>query len=157
LGQAPEVCPLFAVLAKEQYPWEGGENMRNPFMKCITWYLVVAMFIIGIAPRVDAGLAPSEVVQLASVDRIEDLQKIRQVLEMKAVSERLGQLGLTSEEVRQRVESLSDQQIHQIAVQLDELRIGQGDPLGFIIALLVIVVLVIVILKLTGHKVLVTR
>ena len=126
-------------------------------MKCITWYLVVAMFIIGIAPRVDAGLAPSEVVQLASVDRIEDLQKIRQVLEMKAVSERLGQLGLTSEEVRQRVESLSDQQIHQIAVQLDELRIGQGDPLGFIIALLVIVVLVIVILKLTGHKVLVTR
>ena len=131
--------------------------MRNPFMKCITWYLVVAMFIIGIAPRVDAGLAPSEVVQLASVDRIEDLQKIRQVLEMKAVSERLGQLGLTSEEVRQRVESLSDQQIHQIAVQLDELRIGQGDPLGFIIALLVIVVLVIVILKLTGHKVLVTR
>jgi len=33
--------------------------MRIPFMKHVTWYLVIAMFIIGIAPRVDAGLAPS--------------------------------------------------------------------------------------------------
>jgi len=126
-------------------------------MKHISWYLVVAMFIIAIVPRVDAGLAPSEVIRLASVERSADLQKIRQTLEMKAVSERLTQLGLTSEEVQQRLASLSDQQIHQIALQIDDLKIGQSDALGVIIALLVIVILVIVILKLTGHKVLVTK
>jgi len=126
-------------------------------MKHISWYLVIAMFIIAIAPRVDAGLAPSEVIQLASVERSADLQKIRQTLEMKAVGERLTQLGLASEEVQQRLSSLSDQQIHQIALQLDDLKIGQSDALGVIIALLVIIVLVIVILKLTGHKVIVTK
>jgi len=126
-------------------------------MKHISWYLVVAMFIIAIVPRVDAGLAPSEVIRLASVERSADLQKIRQTLEMKALSERLTQLGLTSEEVQQRLASLSDQQIHQIALQIDDLKIGQSDALGVIIALLVIVILVIVILKLTGHKVLVTK
>jgi hypothetical protein len=131
--------------------------MKIPFMKHISWYLVVAMFIIAIVPRVDAGLAPSEVIRLASVERSADLQKIRQTLEMKAVSERLTQLGLTSEEVQQRLASLSDQQIHQIALQIDDLKIGQSDALGVIIALLVIVILVIVILKLTGHKVLVTK
>jgi len=126
-------------------------------MKHISWYLVIAMFIIAIAPRVDAGLAPSEVIQLASVERAADPQKIRQTLEMKAVGERLTQLGLTSEEVQQRLASLSDQQIHQIALQLDDLKIGQSDALGVIIALLVIVILVIVIMKLTGHKVIVTK
>ena len=131
--------------------------MKIPFMKHISWYLVVAMFIIAIVPRVDAGLAPSEVIRLASVERSADLQKIRQTLEMKAVSERLTQLGLTSEEVQQRLASLSDQQIHQIALQIDDLKLGQSDALGVIIALLVIVILVIVILKLTGHKVLVTK
>ena len=136
---------------------KGGERMRIPFMKHISWYLVIAMFIIAIAPRVDAGLAPSEVIQLASVERAADLQKIRQTLEMKAVGERLTQLGLTSAEVQQRLSSLTDQQIHQIALQLDDLKFGQSDALGVIIALLVIVILVIVILKLTGHKVLVTK
>lgn len=131
--------------------------MRIPFMKSISWYLAIALFLLSIVPRADAGLAPSEVIQLAAADRVGDLQKIRQVLEMKAVTERLLQLGLTSDEVQQRLSSLSDQQIHQIALQLDDLRIGQTDALGVIIALLVIAILVIVILKLTGHKVLVTK
>jgi hypothetical protein len=126
-------------------------------MKYISWYLVIAMFIIAIVPRADAGLSPSAVINLTAVERAADLQKIQQALEMKAVSERLMQLGLTSEEVQQRLGSLSDQQMHQIALQLDDLKIGQSDALGVIIALLVIVILVIVILKLTGHKVLVTK
>ena len=131
--------------------------MKIPFMKSVSWYLVIALFIISIVPRVDAGLVPSEVIKLAAADRVEDLHKIRQVLEMKAVSERLMQLGLTSDEVQQRLASLSDQQVHQIALQLDDLRVGQSDALGVIIALLVIAILVIVILKLTGHKVIVTK
>jgi hypothetical protein len=131
--------------------------MRIPFMKYISWYLVIALFVISIVPRVEAGLVPSEMIKLNSVEKVADLQKIRQTLEMKAVSERLTQLGLTSAEVQQRLASLSDQQIHQIALQLDDLKIGQSDALGVIIALLVIVILVIVIMKLTGHKVIVTK
>lgn len=131
--------------------------MRIPFMKHVAWYLVIAMFIIGIAPRVDAGIAPSEIVAIAQIDRSADLGKIQKVLEMKAISERLSQIGLTKDEIQKRLTQLSDQQIHQIALQLDDLRIGQNDPFGIIIALLVIVILIVVILKLTGHKVIVTK
>lgn len=131
--------------------------MRIPFMKHVTWYLVLAMFIIGIAPRVDAGLAPSEIIALTQIDRTADLGKIQKVLEAKAVSERLMQFGLTQDEVQKRLIQLSDQQIHQIALQLDDLKIGQDDALAVIIALLFIAILVVVLLKLTGHKVIVTK
>ena len=131
--------------------------MRIPFMKHVTWYLVIAMFIIGIAPRVDAGLAPSEIIALTQIDRTADLVKIQKVLEVKAISERLMQFGLTQDEVQKRLIQLSDQQIHQIALQLDDLKIGQDDALTLIIALLFIAVLVVVLLKLTGHKVIVTK
>jgi hypothetical protein len=131
--------------------------MRIPFMKHVTWYLVIAMFIIGIAPRVDAGLAPSQIIALTQIDRTADLVKIQKVLEVKAISERLMQFGLTQDEVQKRLVQLSDRQIHQIALQLDDLKVGQDDVLAVIIALLFIAILVVVLLKLTGHKVIVTK
>jgi hypothetical protein len=131
--------------------------MSIPFMKQISWYLVVAMFIIGIAPRVDAGLSPSEIIVLSQTDRAADIAKIQKVLELKAVSERLTQLGLAQEEIKNRLDQLSDQQIHQAALQLDDLKVGQGDVLGFIIALLVIAILVVILLNLTGRKVFITK
>ena len=128
-----------------------------PFMKHIAWYLAAAMFIIGVAPRVDAGLAPSEILSIARGERTANLDKIRQALEVKAVSERLNQLGFSREDIQNRIVQLNDQQIHQIALQLDDLKVGQSDALGLIIGVLVIAILVIVLLKLTGHRVLVTR
>jgi hypothetical protein len=130
--------------------------MRMPFMKHITWYLIMAMFIIGIAPKADAGFAPSEIIALSQVERTADLQKIQNILEMKAVKERLSQLGFTNDEIQSKLSQFSDQQIHQIALQLDDLKVGQ-DALGVIIALLVIAILIVVLLKLTGHKVIVTK
>src|SRR4030043_147875 len=129
--------------------------MNIPFMKHVAWYLVIAMFIIGIAPRVDAGLVGSEITSLMQVDRTAELENIQKFLETKAVSKRLEQFGYTQDEVQKRLTQLSDQQIHQIATRLDDLKIG-GYGAGIIIALLVIVVLIIVILQLTGHKVVVT-
>ncbi|MBM4129073.1 MAG: hypothetical protein FJ243_03010 [Nitrospira sp.] len=131
--------------------------MKIPLMKHIAWCLVITVFIISIVPRVDAGLSPSEVIALTETDRTAEIEKIQKFLEMKAVSERLKQLGLTQEEIQKRLNQLSDQQIHQIALKLDELKIGKDDVLTVIIALLVIIILIIVILQLTGHKVIVTK
>jgi Family of unknown function (DUF6627) len=136
---------------------KGGKKMNVPFMKQVAWYLIVAMFIIGIAPRVDAGFAPSEVINLTQADRSVDLQKIQKVLETKAIGERLTQFGLTHEEIMNKLSQLSDQQIHKIALQLDDLKVGQDSGLGIIIALLVIAVLVVILLQLTGHKVIITK
>lgn len=130
--------------------------MRIPMMRYVALYLVFAMFIIGITPRVEAGLVPSEIIQTSQIDRSAEIGKIQRFLEMKVVKDRLEKFGYTADEIRQRLDSLSDHQIHQLSQQIDELRVG-GDGLGVVVALLVIVILVIVILQLTGHKVIVTK
>lgn len=125
-------------------------------MRHVAWYLVVAMVIISIAPRVEAGFAPSEIIDLKPGDRAADIEKIQSILEKKAVSERLSQFGLNQDEITERLAQLSDEQVHQFALQLDDLRVGQ-DATGAIIAILVIIILIIVILQLTGHKIIVTK
>lgn len=130
--------------------------MKTPLVKALSWYLAVAMFIIAIAPRVDAGFAPSEVINAISSGRAADLDTVRQTLETKMVRERLEQFGLTSEEIDRRLSQLGDEQLHQLALQIDELRAG-GDAAGVIIAILVIILLVVLIIHFTGHKVIVTK
>lgn len=130
--------------------------MKMPFMKALSWYLAFAMFVIAVAPRVDAGFAPSEVVNVLSQGRAADLDSIRQALETKMVRERLEQFGLSPEEIDSRLSQLGDEQLHQLALQIDELRVG-GDAAGVIIAILIIILLVVLIIHFTGHKVIVTK
>lgn len=130
--------------------------MRMSLMRVVAMHLIIAMFIIGITPKVDAGLAPSELIAMSQIDRASDLEKIQKVIEMKMVSERLGKFGLTQDEIQKRLSNLGDQQIHKLALQIDDLRVG-GDALGVLIALLVIAILVVILLQLTGHRVVVTK
>ncbi len=129
--------------------------MKIPMMKQITWYLVFAMFMIGIVPRVDAGLAPSEVIALSQVDRHADLEKIQKVLETKMIKERLEQYGLTQDEINSRLAQLSDRQVHDFAMQLDDFKVGGDGGLGIVIGLLVIAILVVILVYLLGHRVIV--
>jgi len=127
--------------------------MKKTFTKHVTWYLVVAMFVIGITPRVYAGFSASEVVGFSAIDRASDLGKIQNAIETKMIGERLKQIGLTPDEIQKKLSQLGDQQIHQLAQQLDELRVG-GDSgwvaFGIVIGLAAIAVLVI---YLSGHEI----
>ena len=125
--------------------------------KFVLWYLVVAMLIIGIAPRLEAGFAPSEALGLSSTARTSDVATVQAVLENKLVRQRLQDLGFSADEVSTRLSQLSDQQIHSIAQKLDDLKVGADSGLGIIIAVLVIIALVLLIIHLSGHKVIVTR
>ena len=131
--------------------------MKNKFMKQVSRCLVVAMFIIGIVPNVEAGFAPSDIIALSPADRAAELDKIQKVLETKMVGERLGKLGYTQEEINSRFAQLSDQQIHNLALQIDEIKVGGDGGLGIVIALLVIAILVVLLIQLTGHRVVVTK
>jgi len=129
--------------------------MRRLLRKWLTWYLVVAMFVIGITPRVYAGFSPSEAIRLSPAERSSELQKIQKFLETKMVRERFKELGLSADEIQARLSQFSDSQIHQLALKLDELKVAGDDFLGVIILLLVIAILVIIIIQLTGHKIIV--
>lgn len=121
--------------------------------KCVVCYLVLALFVIGIVPRVEAAFAPSEALNLSVEARAGDIEKIRGALESKLVSQRLLDLGYTSEEVMTRLSQLTDSQIHSFAQKLDDLKVGGDSGLGIIIAVLVIIALVLVILQLSGHRI----
>jgi hypothetical protein len=112
------------------------------------------MFVIGIAPRLEAAFTPSETLMLSPSTRAADVEKIQAALELKLVQQRLQDLGFSTDEITARLSQLTDEQIHSIAARLDDLKVG-GDGLGIVIAILVIIVLVIVIIQLTGHKVVV--
>jgi len=129
--------------------------MRMPFMKQVAWCLVFAMFIIGIVPRVEAGFAPSEIVALAKVDRAADMEGIQKALETKIIKERLEKLGFTQDEISNRFSQLSNWQIHQLALQLDDLKVGGDSGLGVVVALLVILILFVILLQLTDRRVVV--
>ena len=131
--------------------------MRTSLQKCISGYLVVAMFIIGVAPRVYAGLSPSEGVALSSAERALELEQIQKLLEMKMVRERLRELGLSPDEIQARLNQFSDPQIHQLALKIDDLKVGADEGLVIIVLLLAVAIAVVIFLQATGHQVVVKK
>ncbi len=115
--------------------------MKIPLMKHIAICLSLVMFIISIAPRLDAGMAPSSIIAISQFERDADIEKIQRALEGKVVKDRLEKLGFTTDEINTRLDKLSDQQIHQLANQLDDLRVGGQTEI--IIVILVILLAVI--------------
>ena len=129
--------------------------MRKPLMRHVSWYLIFAMFLIGIAPKVDAGIAPSELIAMSQTDRNADLEKIRKVLETKMVGERLKQLGFTQDEMQTRLNRLDDQQLHKFALRLDDLKVGGDGGAGIAIVVLLILVFFLMLMMFTpygGHR-----
>ena len=129
--------------------------MKNRMRKYVIWYMVGAMFILGMTPRVYAGFSPSEAMTVLQFDRTADLQKIQKILELKMVGERLRQLEFSEEGIRERLHQLSDEQIHRLALNLDEMRVGgNGDV---VISVLVVAILVVILIYLLGHKLVIKK
>ncbi len=129
--------------------------MGKTFRKYIIWHLVVSVLLLGFISGANAGLAPSTPMAAYSWDRDGDLDRIQEILEVKMISQRLDKLGFSEEEIQSRLTCMSDRQIHQLALKLDELKVG-GDGCLFIVGILVIVILVWVIVYLYGgHKIVV--
>jgi len=128
--------------------------MTATLLRRIATLLVLIMGLFSLVPRVEASFIGSDE-SADSLTRERDLATVQRVLEHKMVKERLQALGYNDEEIKARLDRLSDTEIHSFAAQLDSLTVG-GDGLGVIIALLVIIILVIIILKLMDKKIVVS-
>ena len=113
--------------------------MNRFLQRWVVWCLVMALFVIGITSPAYAGFLPYELTGLSPTEQSVDLQKVRKFLEMKMVGERLRELGLAPGEVQSRLDQLNDQQIHQLALRVDELAVAGDSGLGIIIAILVVI------------------
>ena len=118
---------------------------KTTLAKRTTILLILVLSFISIIPRVEAAFIPSSDSQ-TSLMRNQDIQTIKKALENKIVKQRLQDLGFSEKEIQERLNQLSDEEVHSLAMQIDSL--SQGGILGVIIAVLVIVLLVLLILKL---------
>ena len=125
--------------------------LKHPVSKALALYLVAALFSLSFPAAGWAMLVP-----VPSDGRTADLTAVRTTLETSVVRQRLLDYGLTPEETAARVGSLSDEQLHQLAADLNAVQAG-GSVLGDVVVILLIVVIVIVILELTGHHVVMHR
>jgi hypothetical protein len=128
-----------------------GKMKNKTVVKVLCCYLATALFVLGVAEKVYAGFSPSEVLGLSPVERAVDLGKVRAALETKVVQERLSQLGFGRDEIQSRLDQLSDQQLHKVALKIDELKVG-GDGGGVVIAVLLIAILVLLVVYLVPHR-----
>ena len=120
-------------------------------LRRIAIMLVVSMALISIVPQVEAAFISSDE-SFSYNMRQQDTATIKKVLEQKLVKQRLKVLGYSEDEVKARLDKLSDNELHRFATQLDALTAG-GDALGVLVAILVIVAIIALILFITGKRV----
>ena len=120
-------------------------------LRRIAIMLVVSMALISIVPQVEASFISSDE-SFSYNMRQQDTATIKKVLEQKLVKQRLKVLGYSEDEVKARLDKLSDNELHRFATQLDTLTAG-GDALGVLLVILVIAAIVALILFMTGKRV----
>jgi len=128
--------------------------MTATLLRRVATILVLLMGLFSLVPRVEAAFIGSDE-SFGATSRQQDLATLQRALENKLVQERLKTLGYSDEEIKARLDQLSDTDLHNFATQIDALTAG-GDGLGLVIALLVIIILVIIILKLMDKKIIVS-
>jgi hypothetical protein len=121
---------------------------RFCFNKGFVCFLTVAFSVLSFASSAPAMFIPSPLEGNGATDRETDLQTIQKFLEMKLVQHKLSQLGLTKEEIEARLHQLDDDQIHQVASQIQALAPG-GDA-AWVIVIVLLALIVFLILELTG-------
>ena len=119
-------------------------------------YLIAALLAISaFAGPAEAMLLPvsPDTTHAAPVfDRAADLARIQKTLETKELQQRLLDYGLTPEEAAARIDKLSDEQVHQLAANLDSVQAG-GDALGFLLGVAIIALLVVLIIYLLEGRI----
>jgi hypothetical protein len=124
---------------------------RTPLARILSLYLSLAVFVLALPVAGWAMLLPG-----GDANRTADLSRVQSALESLAVAQRLVDLGLTPDEALVKVQALSDEQVHRLAMNLDSVAAG-GDGGGAIIGLLLIAVIVVIVLQATGHEIIIKK
>jgi hypothetical protein len=125
-------------------------SKRFFFNRVFICYLIVAFSILSFASSAPAMFIPSAPEGNGTGHREMDLQTIQKFLESKLVQHKLSELGFTTDEIQARLHQLDDEQLHQVAGQINALGPGGDSAAVWIIVLVLVAVIVFLILELTG-------
>ncbi len=125
-------------------------KFRKPF-----WATLFAAYLLSLSgTSAIAGMIGSVTTQALNSQetRQQEINAIQRVLENEIVKAKLEAYGLTPDEIRTKLQGLSDEQLHMLAQASDNVLAG-GD--GEVIIVLLIIVIVILAIYVTGHRVIV--
>ncbi|MFZ3071679.1 MAG: PA2779 family protein [Thermodesulfobacteriota bacterium] len=125
-------------------------SIKKGYFRLIASYLAVFIFLAAVIPAKTYAYATESVEVYSS--RQEDMNKVQRALESKIVGDKLAELGLTKDEATAKLDKLSDAELHQFAMNADNIEQG-GGIIGLVIGLLIIAILIVVLLQLTDHKI----
>jgi len=136
------------------------KSMRKAFYaKPLAIYLAIALLAIPtFAGPAEAMFVPAahhqDMTETAAVSavRASDLAKIQTAFESKILQQKLMDYGLSPEEAMARLNTLSDEQIHQLATHTDSLQAG-GDGVDLLISVVILAILVVVLIYLVQGRV----
>jgi hypothetical protein len=112
-------------------------------------YLTMAFSMLSFASSAPAMFIPSPHEGSTTSYRDTDLQNIQKLLESKLIQHKLSQLGLTKDEIEARLHQLDDDQIHQIASQINALEPGAGTA-EVVIIIVLLAIIGFLVLELSG-------
>ena len=77
--------------------------------------------------------------------RGEEVNKIQRAMESRVVKEKMEAYGLRPEEVKDKLQGMSDDQIHMLSQASERLLAGADAGAGFVVVLLIILLVVLII------------
>jgi hypothetical protein len=111
---------------------------------CLVVALITLSFAAGAAEAMFVPAAPGTQ-PTPLIDRASDMAKIQKALESKALQQRLMDYGLTPAKALEKINGLSDEEVHQFAARIDALQAGGMSDSNFIIILLLIILIIVII------------
>lgn len=135
------------------------------FLRKACWFASLALVMALVTGTVttvkgvgeaQAAFIPSHSGEVGAV-RGADLEKVRMALENKVVAQRLIDYGVSAADVKNKLSTMSDSDLHRLASVSDRLAGGAdaGEAIGLLILVAVLVILIIVILKLANKEVII--
>jgi hypothetical protein len=125
------------------------KNMLTEFYaKPLASYLIAVMIAVSaFATTAEAMLLPTGAPASAPIDRVADLALIQRTLEAKVLQQRLMEYGLTQEQTLERLNALSDSQVHQFASRIEMLQAGgRHGTIDIEVLLIILLVLLLILL-----------
>jgi hypothetical protein len=111
--------------------------------------LAVVMFVVSMPLGVAHAALVSTEQMLAGGDGAADRARVLAFLDRVEIREQIAALGVDPNEAAARVAALSDEQVREIAGQLDQLPAGQG-AVGVVVGAILIIFLVLLVTDLLG-------
>lgn len=125
--------------------------LRYPVVRFVCWYLAFTFSGLFFLPAAaQAAFISTSREALAGLDA-DALTNLRTALENGVLKERLTNLGLSADEIRKRLDSLSTEERQAVLKDVDRIQAG-GDG---VVTLLVVVLLVLLILKLMDKEIII--